>query len=93
MLLFGRFDPSIVVQIEKAILSGLPLVLVNCDERLDSMVMPLIHHANHGNECSTAEGMYWQWHKLTPISARVAQTHRLGATLGRPKVWFSDRRT
>ncbi|XP_033641711.1 dynein beta chain, flagellar outer arm-like [Asterias rubens] len=50
-----RFDPSIVVQIEKAILSGLPLVLVNCDERLDSMVMPLIHHANHGNECSTAE--------------------------------------
>ncbi|XP_022099208.1 dynein beta chain, ciliary-like [Acanthaster planci] len=50
-----RFDPSIVVQVEKAILSGLPLLLVNCDERLDSMVMPLIHHANHGNEHSTAE--------------------------------------
>ncbi|XP_072048734.1 uncharacterized protein [Amphiura filiformis] len=44
------FDPSIVVRIEKAILSGLPLLLMNTEASLDSMVMPLIHHANHGTE-------------------------------------------
>ncbi len=51
-----RFDPSIVVRIEKAILSGLPLLLMNTEETLDSMVMPLIHHANHGTEHKGMEG-------------------------------------
>ncbi|XP_071959570.1 uncharacterized protein [Antedon mediterranea] len=45
-----RFDPSIIVQIEKTILTGMPLLLMNCEENLDSMVTPLIHHANHGSQ-------------------------------------------
>ncbi|XP_033103095.1 dynein heavy chain 9, axonemal-like [Anneissia japonica] len=44
------FDPSIIVQIEKTILTGMPLLLMNCEENLDSMVTPLIHHANHGSQ-------------------------------------------
>lgn len=52
-----RFDPSIVVRIEKAILSGRPLLLMNCeDDSFDNMVSPLIHHANHGSEIQGPEG-------------------------------------
>nr|XP_006816782.1 PREDICTED: dynein heavy chain 17, axonemal-like [Saccoglossus kowalevskii] len=45
-----RFDPSIILQIEKSILSGHPVLLMNCEPHIDSMVSPLIHHRNTANE-------------------------------------------
>lgn len=46
-----------MVRIEKAILSGRPLLLMNCeDDSFDNMVSPLIHHANHGSEVQGPEG-------------------------------------
>ncbi|XP_023931015.1 dynein beta chain, ciliary-like [Lingula anatina] len=45
-----RSDPQVMVAIEKAIMKGRPVLLENCENNLDSMIMPLIHHRNTAYE-------------------------------------------
>ena len=38
------------MSIEKCILQGHPLLLENCDEKIDSLVIPIIQHQNTQTE-------------------------------------------
>lgn len=63
-----RFDPSMVVRIEKAILGGRPLLMMNSVDCVDSMSAPLIHHANHGTE-EGGSGGRCKGHRVNPYTA------------------------
>ena len=41
-----RSDPNVILAIEKCIMRGRPVLLENCEEYIDSMVTPIIHHRN-----------------------------------------------
>ncbi|XP_078672103.1 uncharacterized protein LOC144911712 isoform X1 [Branchiostoma floridae x Branchiostoma belcheri] len=42
-----RMDPAVLVQIERALVTGLSLLLQNCTEHVESMLTPLIYLQNH----------------------------------------------
>ena len=41
-----RSDPQVILSIEKCIMRGKPVLLENCTNNIDTMVMPLIQHCN-----------------------------------------------
>ena len=57
-----RSDPQVIMAIEKSIIKGLPLLLENCNEHMDSLVMPIIQHRNTAVENMHDEGQYLVLH-------------------------------
>ena len=48
-----------MVTLDKAITRGKPVLLRNCQEHVDNIIMPLMHHRNMANEKDEEEG---GWH-------------------------------
>ena len=45
-----------IMAIEKCIMRGRPVLLENCEEYIDSMVTPIVHHRNTAHENEENEG-------------------------------------
>ena len=45
-----------MVTLDKAITRGKPVLLRNCQEHVDNIIMPLMHHRNMANEKDEEEG-------------------------------------
>ncbi|XP_052258855.1 uncharacterized protein LOC127863384 isoform X2 [Dreissena polymorpha] len=45
-----RSDPHMILTLEKAIMRGKPVLLRNCQEHIDNIITPLMHHRNTANE-------------------------------------------
>nr|XP_022320176.1 dynein beta chain, flagellar outer arm-like isoform X6 [Crassostrea virginica] len=43
-------DPHVLITLEKGIMRGKPILLTNCDENIDNVITPLIHHRNTAEE-------------------------------------------
>ncbi|KAL5020322.1 hypothetical protein ScPMuIL_003214 [Solemya velum] len=41
-----RSDPQVILNLEKAIIHGKPVLLYNCEEHIDNVITPLMHHRN-----------------------------------------------
>ena len=54
---FFRTDPHVILTLEKAIMRGKPVLLRNCEEHIDNIITPLMHHRNTANEDDRNEGM------------------------------------
>ena len=52
----NRSDPNVILAIEKCIMRGRPVLLENCEEYIDSMVTPIVHHRNTAHENEENEG-------------------------------------
>ena len=52
-----RTDPHVILTLEKAIMRGKPVLLRNCEENIDNIITPLMHHRNTANEDDRNEGM------------------------------------
>ena len=51
-----RSDPHVIMTLEKAIMRGKPVILKNCEEHVDNIITPLIHHRNTADQDETGEG-------------------------------------
>ena len=63
--ILNRADPQVIMTIERCILQGHPLLLENCDEKIDSLLIPIIQHQNTRTEedQNTDEGIgrkFWK---------------------------------
>ncbi|XP_056010102.1 uncharacterized protein LOC125667097 [Ostrea edulis] len=45
-----RSDPHVLITLEKGIMRGKPILLMNCDQHIDNVITPLIHHRNTAEE-------------------------------------------
>ncbi|XP_053409232.1 uncharacterized protein LOC123561373 isoform X4 [Mercenaria mercenaria] len=45
-----RTDPHVILTLEKAIMRGKPVLLRNCQEHIDNIITPLMHHRNTAKE-------------------------------------------
>ncbi|XP_069115919.1 uncharacterized protein [Argopecten irradians] len=45
-----KTDPHVIMTLEKAIMRGKPVLLSNCEEHIDNIITPLMHHRNTANE-------------------------------------------
>lgn len=52
-----RTDPQVILTLEKAITRGKPVLLRNCEEHIDNIITPLIHHRNTARENNNDEGV------------------------------------
>eukprot|EP00105_Crassostrea_gigas_P044993 XP_019929141.1 PREDICTED: dynein beta chain, ciliary isoform X4 [Crassostrea gigas] len=43
-------DPHVLITLEKGIMRGKPIILTNCEENIDNVITPLIHHRNTAEE-------------------------------------------
>ncbi|KAJ8316357.1 hypothetical protein KUTeg_006371 [Tegillarca granosa] len=50
-----RSDPHVILTLEKCIMNGKPVLLRNCEEHIDNIITPLMHHRNTSIEFDTAE--------------------------------------
>ncbi|KAJ8316217.1 hypothetical protein KUTeg_006231 [Tegillarca granosa] len=50
-----RSDPHVILTLEKCIMNGKPVLLRNCEEHIDNIITPLMHHRNTSIELDTAE--------------------------------------
>ncbi|XP_071095883.1 uncharacterized protein [Haliotis cracherodii] len=48
-------DPQVILTLEKAITRGKPVLLRNCEEHIDNIITPLIHHRNTARENNNDE--------------------------------------
>ncbi|XP_052060514.1 uncharacterized protein LOC127700861 isoform X4 [Mytilus californianus] len=44
-----RSDPHVILTLEKAIMRGKPVILNNCENHIDNIITPLMHHRNTAN--------------------------------------------
>lgn len=56
-----RSDPHVILTLEKAIMRGKPVLLRNCQEHIDNIITPLMHHRNTAKEDDKDEGMESFW--------------------------------
>ena len=61
-----RSDPQVILSIEKCIMRGKPVLLENCTNNIDTMVMPLIQHCNAADP-RDEEGEFMCWIGLNNI--------------------------
>ena len=57
IVFYFRTDPHVILTLEKAIMRGKPVLLRNCEEHIDNIITPLMHHRNTANEDDRNEGM------------------------------------
>ncbi|KAK3108743.1 hypothetical protein FSP39_014630 [Pinctada imbricata] len=50
-----RSDPHVIMTLEKAIMRGKPVILRNCEEHIDNVITPLIHHRNTADQDNSDE--------------------------------------